>query len=100
MKSMINIGNEIIKNDTTVMAVANAVAIILKSGAENHSEQETIRTALKLISEVGEVKNVNVTNSSFVNGQPAPSCATPETNSDPSPTEGCGSCEDEDDLDD
>lgn len=68
MKSLLNIGNEIHKDDVTVSRVADAIVLILKIGATVHTDQETIRHALTELSKNVPVQNVNITQSNFTGG--------------------------------
>ena len=70
MKAMINVGNEITKDDTTIKAAAEAIVAIIKIGAETRTEQETVRAAIKALSELSPVKNVNIAGSTFTNSIP------------------------------
>lgn len=67
MKSMLNIGNEITNNKVTIAAITDALTKILEVGATNHTEQETIRTAIEVIAKITQVSGVTVTNSTFTN---------------------------------
>lgn len=59
------IGNEMHKDGAE--AVADALMRMLTSGAE----QETIREAIRAFSTLAEVKNVSVSNCTFLSGQAA-----------------------------
>lgn len=85
MKNMIHVGNEPQNSATTLKAIAEALAMVLKAGAESHTEQETIRAAIKAVGDIAQVHSVNISNNSFIGStvsDPAPLTESLETKSD------------------
>ena len=63
MNSAIHVGNKVDKETTSNLK--ELIETILKVGYENHMEQDTIQTALSMVGQVVEVKDINITNSNF-----------------------------------
>ncbi len=65
MKNMIQVGNEAQNSEVTLKAIAEALTEVLKAGAESHSEQETIRAAIKAVGDIAQVNGVAITGCNF-----------------------------------
>jgi hypothetical protein len=70
MHSLIHIGNEANKYKDSVSDAAAAIDTVFGSARTHVMDQATVIEALRTLSSVAEIKNITITNSTFVNDQP------------------------------
>lgn len=70
MNSMIHIGNEANKYKDSASEAAKAIDVIFGSAREHFMDQNTVIEALRTLSQISEIKNITITNSTFNNSLP------------------------------